>query len=270
MSKIHRMRFLAEADICSPREITKTLTVVATIDRRVAKRRFKAHLGRLRNGSKFAAMYPLEAVYIDKQLFYDGQPSRPSAETDVHEKFHMRAERKGVGMARLTCMEESAAYAFESTLLGNGGVQQREIAERVRMYHLLARHCVRFMYALELPEPNGLLRSSVQGIRRIESSKVVGDNRAIAFGNAKNLLLYLECIAVLKRWGTKDAEKIFFEAMEVAEKEGLDKARKFLLRNLTRRARDELSDRYGLDMRKYRCRSPSSPDLDIEILIWDE
>lgn len=264
------MRFLAEAEICSPRTIIRTVTVIADIDRQVAKRRWAKHVDGLRSGSKiFVAMYPLQALCMDDKVFYNQRSNRPDVEVDTHERFHLRASKRGLGSDGSNPMEESAAYAFESTLASNRRAEQLEIEAQARIYWSLARHCVRFMYSLQLPEPNGLLRSSVQGIRRLESDEVIGDGRAMALGNARNFLLYIECTAILRRWGARDAEKIFFDAIKIAEQEGLERARQFLLSKLTRRAREELSDGYGIDMRKYRCRSPNAPDRIDETMIWN-
>ena len=266
---LHKRHFLAEMEVCSPKAITREVTIIAgNLDPREAKKKALEKMKEVKAAKPetFVSLHTLEAIYYDGKIYRSQKPSHPERITLLHERFHGEAVDLREGWAGP--LEESAAYAWESTLKCKDKKEEQNIADQIQTYLVSAKHSVRFMFALDLPEPNTILSTSMGVLRRQANDVIVGDSRAVAFNTAKNFMLYLECLAILRQWGEGDGKKILLEAIECSTKHGLKEARQFLVGRLPEDEIDRLNGIYGVDMTQFRVHSPYSPKAKSEELFW--
>jgi hypothetical protein len=107
-------------------------------------------------------------------------------------------------------------------------------------------------------------------MRRAVVDGSVGDTIVSGFNNAKNFMLFLECLAVLRRCGVQDGVDILIEAVRIASEEDLRAARRFLMSQLTRVQVEAINTQYGIDMRRFRWASPYAPNAIFDTWTWSE
>ncbi|MDD5172463.1 MAG: hypothetical protein PHF60_05515 [Candidatus ainarchaeum sp.] len=262
-----RRPFLAEIDVCTDRRIVRNISLTCIgMTRREAKKTVIEDFKKLRASGGYAVLQPMTGTSENGSAVYGLDRKVPPRVLKRHEGFHRSAAkfRKGPDSWQV---EESAAYAYESTLKPWNAWEEHHIAKYMEKYSNLARHSVRLLVALDLAEPNGLLKSSIAELKR-HSSAIAGDTRAIAFNNAKDYVLYLECLEIVRKWRRKDAKKIFLEAMDVASENGFHEARTFLLRQLPKDRVEAIQDSYGIDLRGFRFTSLYAPDVVVDNWTW--
>ncbi len=162
-------------------------------------------------------------------------------------------------------LEESAAYAYETVATPHG--RGMPVAERMR-YCRLARDSVRFLFALDREGNEEMLVHSMAGLCQNTYEALAGDLIAVAIPAAFDFAFYLECVAVLRRWGLQEGERILLEAVGVSDVEGADAGRRFLLGRLTAKTRDRISASYGVDLDGFRFRSLYSPHVEYDTWEW--
>jgi hypothetical protein len=259
--------FLAEIDVCTDRKIVRNIQIRSGgMSARQARNRALKELERLKEAGRYAVLQPVEGVLGKGGIEYARKRSAPVRETRRHEYFHRFSAKFRRGPATWP-VDESAAYAYESTIKPRNPSEERYRVDQIRLYSRIARHSVRLLFALSLAEPNGLLKASMAGLRR-ESTAIAGDTRAVAFNYAKDYVLYLECLEIINEWGQKDAKKIFLEAMDVASERGFHEAREFLRRRLPDDTRDGIECSYGVDLKGFRFSSPYASSAVNEEWLW--
>lgn len=255
--------FMAEIDVCTKRKIVRNIVIDGRrISPAQARRKALAEFNSMKADGRYVVLQQVGAVTgKDGTAYADRRISRV---TKCHERFHRIADNNNTASMPL---EESAAYAFQSTVALHNRREEINTAKEIRKYKQLARHSVRFLFAVTLAEPNGLLESSMAAVKR-HSSAIAGDSRAIAFNYAKDYMLYLECLEIVRQWGVKDARKIFLEAIGMANEKGLHGARAFLLRQLPPERGESIDAAYGIDLRGFRFTSPYASNAACEDLVW--
>jgi hypothetical protein len=267
MANGERGSFLAEIDVCTDRKIVRNILIKSRgMTAHQAKEKALEEFRKLKENGRYAVLQPVEGITESEKVQYARKRSVPVNETRRHEGFHRSAAKFRNGSASWP-VDESAAYAYESTVKPRNEKEEHHIASRIRIYSRLARHSVRLLFALSLAEPNGLLQSSMAGLKR-ESTAIAGDARAVALNYAKDYVLYLECLEIIKEWGRKDAKKIFMEAMEVASERGFHEARQFLLRQLPEDRKEDIDERYGINLNGFRFSSPYASSVVHEEWVW--
>lgn len=259
--------FLAEIDVCTDRKIVRNILIKSRgMAAHQAKKRAIEEFRKLKVDGRYAVLQPVEGVMENGNVQYARARSAPLRETRRHEGFHRSATKFRKGPASWP-VDESAAYAYESTVKPRNEKEERHMASQIRIYSRLARHSVRLLFALSLAEPNGLLHSSMAGLKR-ESSAMAGDTRAVALNYAKDYVLYLECLEIVREWGRSDAKKIFLDAMEIASERGFHEARQFLLRQLPEDRKEDIEGSYGINLNGFRFRSPYASSAVHEDWVW--
>lgn len=260
-------RFLAEIDVCTERRIVRTITIESRkMAPEQARRKALAEFAKMKGHGRYIVLQELEAFCSYGRITVSHTPTRPLREVVAHERFHGTASSRKASSCALP-LEESASYAYESTAAPRNVREEMVAAKQMRTYRRLARHSVRFLFALTMANPNGLLQSSMTAIRR-DSTAIAGDSMAIGFNYAKDFMLYSECQAIVKRWGAQDSRKIFMEALEIANESGLNEARRFLLRHLPQDRKNKIEEDYGIDLRGFRFSSPYATNFVCEDWVW--
>ncbi|MDD5339987.1 MAG: hypothetical protein PHV13_01925 [Candidatus ainarchaeum sp.] len=276
MQAIMHVPALLSITACNRRHITKDITIIV---RRAsvadAERRASAKLQEMEKRSGRCAFFrhTCGLSYVGKE--YSAAEPGKVREVRYHERFHAMVTQAGLDTddGRVAEIEESAANACEITrMLGKGA--QSAYAEH-RIYTACSEHSVRLLFSLDHPGMEDMLLAAVGGLVRNGSraegggeAAVDGSSFAVAMGYAPYYLFYRECMAVLRRWGLKDGEKILMDAVAEDGENGPDAARRFVLGKLDYSVRDRINDSYGVDLRGYRFRSLFSPGLETGVWYW--
>lgn len=171
----------------------------------------------------------------------------PTASDLVHELFHAEIAGKGIGTALDSPAEESAAYALERFADFGSRFEEYAAQTRARRMRTLARHSRRFLAAQGRPEYGQLGQESRAAIRRRVLERVGGDDTAIALNYAKNFVLYIECMEILKHFGISYGRSLLVEAVALACGAGLEETERFLIRALPAGIRRRIRSEYGLE-----------------------
>jgi hypothetical protein len=276
MQAIMHVPALLSITACDRRHITQDITIIV---RRAsiadAERRASAKLQEMEKRSGRCAFFRHTSGLSYSGREYSAAEQGKVRRVRYHERFHAMVTRAGLDKdgGRVPEIEESAADACEITrMLGKGA--QSAYAEH-RIYTACSEHSVRFLFSLDHPGREDMLLAAVGGLVRNGSrvlggaeAAVDGNSFAVAMGYAPYYLFYRECMAVLRRWGLKDGEKILMDAVAADGENGPDAARRFVLGKLRSGVRDRINDSYGVDLRGYRFRSLFSPGLETGIWYW--
>ncbi len=260
MPRLLKKQFLAEINICDATAIVRNITIIGNgMNSRTAKLRALARMKELREeiDGRTASLHPVAAIYMNGEISSAPASTKIQTQIDYHEYFHEKVEKRGIrnSQDRVDISEESGAHAVEITMPVKNKHQQNELEMNIRHNTMLARHSVRFMFALHTGKADGLVSTSM-GILRRETAIIAGDSFSAALNATKNYLLYLECFAVLRCMGTNEGKEAIFEAIRTERTESLHQARRFLVSQLPKAERKKLDEVYGIDLRKFRFRSP--------------
>jgi len=260
---------------CDRRYITRDLTIIV---RRAsvaeAERRASARLHEMEKGSgRYAFFRHTSGLSYSGKEYSAAKPGKVR-EVRYHERFHAMVTNSGLDKDdRVAEIEESAANACEIARMLDKKAEYAALEHR--RYVACAKHSVRLLLSLDRPGMEDMMVASVNGLvsggSRVlggAEAAVEGSGLAVAMGYAPYYLFYRECMAVLRRWGFKEGEKILMDAVAADNFEGPDAARRFVLGKLDSRLRERIRDSYGVDLRGYKYRSFFSPRLETAIMYW--
>ncbi|MCX6773608.1 MAG: hypothetical protein NTY68_01255 [Candidatus Micrarchaeota archaeon] len=267
MQRIAKLSFLASIYVCDRRSIIRDINIInRKLSLEEAKQKAIAKTESFGKASgQYASLYQLRGLYYDGNAYLSCSSAMEEKSTSAHEEFHMKVKEMDLDKkSSYPPLEESAAYAYETMAeLGSRGV-----SESLCRYSRQARHSVRFLFALDRKGHEEMLMDSINRIFAYAWEVMAGDNVAIAISSAGDCMFYLECMAVLKRWGMKDGEKILLEAVGASDENGANAGRKFLLKSLPSRTREKLNSSYGIDLKGFRFRSLYSQKIEYKTWKW--
>jgi len=263
---MHRMQFVPaiyNIYVCDRRHILKDITIIVRkLDTHAAMEKAIGKVEKLQADGKSASLLVLRGLSHAENEYYTKHSRGMKRGTSFHERFHARVTEAGVtkdhGDSEL---EESAAYAYETVM---DGADTRVI----RSYGWFARQSVRFLFALDTPGQEELLVDSMSRLTEKSVEIIAGDPFAAAMSSAVDCAFYLECLAVLRRWGHRDGERILVDAIAVNRDDGPDCARRFLIGHIRESEQERIERSYGVDLNGFRFRSIISPKLVGRILEW--
>jgi hypothetical protein len=269
MQRIVKIPFLASLYVCDRRRILRNISIISrNLSREEATQKALVKMESFRKtAGHYTALHKLHGLY-------DGDVGNtccsPGTATHLrrvssHEEFHRKVDVTGLDKkSRYPPLEESAAYAYETMAELRG----KAMARAIRRYGTLARHSLRFLFALDRGGHEEVLVESVAQLCKERPKALAGDDIAIAINSAVDCMFYLECMAVLQRWGLGKGEKILLEAVGVSDEKGADAGRRFLMERLTRKTRDKINASYGINLDGFRFRSLYSPNVKDDTWEW--
>ena len=254
VSVLKKRQFMASITICDLRVIKGEVAIFGNwLPKAAAKRMAIQQLKKERYlPETFACLCETSGRYYrGRKLYNTGEDD--DFGTRVHEDFHAEVATLRIpSVGKWTDpIEESAAYAYmDFMMLGKEPVKTQY---SMRVNSKYAKHSVRFVVATDNSELSRM-RANAIGIFERTKTMLAGDNLALAFSYAENFICYLECLAVLRRWGETDGKKILFDAIRESEHLGPENARQFLLARLPAIVQEDITEGYGIDPAKLRLR----------------
>ncbi len=267
MQRTANVSFLANIYVCDRRSIIKDISIISRkLSIEEAKRKAIAKTESLgKAAGRYSSLYQLRGLYYKGKAYLSCSSANEKKNTSTHEEFHMKVKDMGLEKRSLyPPLEESAAYAYETMAEARGEGR----TDSMRRYSKQALHSVRFLFALDNGGHEEMLLNSMNRISAFACEAMAGDHAAIALSSAGDCMFYLECMAVLKRWGLRDGEKILLESIGISDEKGANAGRGFLLKALPSRTKDRLNSSYGVDLRGFRFRSLYSPATEYKTWEW--
>jgi len=263
---MHRMQFVPaiySIYVCDSRRLFREITIITQkLDAREAMENAVRKVEKLQAGGGYASLQSVRGLSYAGKEYYTKESRGAKRSTSFHERFHTRVTQSGAAKDNGNSeIEESAAHAYE-TFMGGAGIPS------IRRYGWFARQSVRFLFALDTPGQEGLLIDTTLRLTRDCNEIIAGDAFAAAMGSAGDCMFYLECLAVLRRWGRDDGERILVDAIVLNSHSGPDVARQLLLDSLCESTRKRIGRAYGVDLRGFRFRSLTAPKIRDETLVW--
>ena len=266
MPVLKKRQFMADITICNSRVITGEITIFGNGLPSRGKTESDCHAGRIRKSN------PRETACLCRNRWNVPQWEKTfilktkDDGTKIHEAFHAEvAALKILSVVKWTTpVEESAAYAytdFRMLLKWAWGAE-----DGIKMHCLHAKYSVRFLVGTDNLELSRM-RTAAVGVLRRTGTMLPGDSAALAFSYAENFLCYMECLAVLRRWGLKDGKKILFDAIREGGWLNPENARRFLLAELPAIVQEDVNESYGIDPAKLRIRALHHHDYKEEELV---
>ncbi|MEK6979420.1 MAG: hypothetical protein AABW86_04315 [Candidatus Micrarchaeota archaeon] len=257
MPALKKRQFMADITVCDRHVITASVTVFGNgLPRLDAKKTAIGELEKARgNGNGgFACLRENAGVYYDGKIVYSDVRRSGDFGTKVHEEFHaMVAGLKIPSVGAWTNpLEESAAYAYEDNVLSRR-YNETEILKRLLVNSLLAKYSVRFLVGTDNSGLDKMRANAIWVLNRT-AGMIIGDATAVAFSCVENFMLYLECLAVLDKFGAETGKQVLFDAMRLCGHSGPENARQFLLARVDRNIRDRIEATYGIDPSMLRLR----------------
>ena len=266
MQKTVKVPFLANIYVCDRRSIIKEISIISRkLSLQEAKQKaIKKTSAFGKAPGYYSSLHELGGLWCCNGITYLSCSSAKEAEsTSAHEEFHIKVSDTVLkSRLRYPPLEESAAYAYETM----AELRLKGTADLIRKYSKQARCSVRFLFALDRKGHEDMLVRSISHISAFAQEVISGDHLVIAMSSAGEFMFYLECMAVLKRCGLRDGEKILLESIGICDEKGANAGRGFLLKALPSRTKERLNSCYGVDLRGFRFRSLYSPK--VEDVTW--
>lgn len=270
MQRMQKAPFLATIYVCDRRSILWDIAIIARkLDAEKAEQKAIGKMETLcRKKGRYVGLHRLRGMYGDGNGYYSAHAADVARSTARHEAFHRKVTAAGLDeKSDFPALEESAAYAYETMAGRLGSAKEADADEHLR-YIRLARHSVRFLFALDQAGQEDMLMDSIGQLSRRTRGIIAGDPPAIAMNAANDCMYYLECVAVLRRWGLREGEKILLEAVGISDREGADAGRRFLMGRLTAKTQERINASYGVDLDGFRFRSLYSPFIYKDTWEW--
>lgn len=268
MQRIAKTPFLANLYVCDQRYIVKEITIIGRrLSPLEAQRKALAKMEsfRKRHG-RYTSLHQLRGLYDEGKAYSSPITSIDARRTSAHERFHTKVAAAGLDKkTTYPPLEESAAYAYETMVGPDYDALGKADRER---YARLARNSVRFLFALDRRGHEEMLVESMAGVCGNAMRVIAGDDIAIAIESAPDCMFYLECVAVLKRWGLHEGEKILLDAVGVSDEKGANAGRRYLLERLTPKTRERINASYGINLDGFRFRSLRLPNAEDDTWEW--
>jgi len=264
---MHKMRFVPaiyNIYVCDRRHLLRDITIIAgKMDAREAGEKARRKMEELqRENRRHAVLQTLRGLSYGGKEYCTEESRGAKRSTSFHERFHARVTAAGVSKDHENSeIEDSAAYAYETFM---GGADTGTI----RYYRWFARQSVRFLFALDTRGQEGLLFDTMFRLAGNCNEMIAGDMFAAAMTAAQDCMFYQECLAVLRRWGPRDGERILFDAIALNKDKGPHAARQLLLDTLCERMKERIGRSYGVDLHGFRFRSLNSQKIEDETVEW--
>lgn len=214
------------------------------------------------------AVYPVAAVCSEQKIYYSSQRFSNDEGIRSHETVHVRAHRmlKNPRWRIVYPLEESIAYATQHYVDLKKG--RCRVHDKIRSAYNSGKHSLRMIQCIEHGERNGVLSASLRVL--YAGADQENRNMAWALDTAANFMLYRECLAVLDSFGLKNGTKILFDALVLANRNGLETAWRFLLDHLTPRERIMLREEVMIAGKAVVITSPFAPRCQEEDVLLTE